>query len=94
MGEDKLHLTVRNRAEVIFDGNILALSSVNDTGPFDVLPEHANFISLIQGSIKFLDENSRNHEIPVDNGVLRVRENKIVAYLGIRKETSSQGAGN
>lgn len=86
MADSKLYLTVRNRVQVLFEGNVLAMSSVNDSGPFDVLPQHANFISLVQQYIRILDENNRNHEIAVDNGVLRVRENRAVAYLGVRNE--------
>ncbi len=43
-----IRVRARSREEVTFEGEALALTSVNDKGKFDVLPNHANFISLIK----------------------------------------------
>jgi len=40
---EKIHVTVRNRTRVLFDGDVKAVTSKNDTGIFDILPEHSNF---------------------------------------------------
>jgi F0F1-type ATP synthase epsilon subunit len=81
---DNLTLFVRDRERVLFTGAVRAVSSVNKKGKFDILPKHANFISLVgQTLIVQLPEGGRR-EIQVDNGILRVVRNKIEVYLGIK----------
>ncbi len=43
-------LTVRilTPKRVLFEGAALSVSSINSDGPFDILPEHANFITIVQ----------------------------------------------
>ncbi|OGY27860.1 MAG: hypothetical protein A3F33_03475 [Candidatus Woykebacteria bacterium RIFCSPHIGHO2_12_FULL_43_10] len=45
---ETLRVVIRNPKTVLFDGNVTALSSSNKQGNFDVLPGHANFITLIK----------------------------------------------
>lgn len=79
----KLSVTVRDREGALFQGEAEAVSSFNETGPFDVLPLHANFISLIRNSITLIIPNSAPKEIALNSGVLKVRENKVEVYVGI-----------
>ena len=47
---DKNTLTVKiiSPTQTIFDGEAYSISSVNSLGKFDILPYHANFITLVQ----------------------------------------------
>ena len=45
---EKLLLVIRDRTTLLFQGEVMAVSSFNDKGPFDILPQHANFISIIK----------------------------------------------
>ena len=78
-----LRVAVRDRAGVLFDGVAEALSSYNTKGPFDVLPLHTNFISLISRSVTLHLGERLKKEIPVASGVLVVRENNVEVYLGV-----------
>jgi F0F1-type ATP synthase epsilon subunit len=49
--ENTLQLVIRTRQDMLYQGRVKAVSSVNDTGPFDVLAHHAYFISVIQKQI-------------------------------------------
>lgn len=78
-----LMVKVRSREGLLFDGRVYAISSTNDIGPFDVLPLHANFVSVIQNFLIItLVDGSKKH-IQVDKGLIRVRENKADIFLGI-----------
>ena len=77
-------LKIRNRENIIFDGLVSSISSVNDTGKFDILPEHANFISLIKDVITIRDVGGKTREIKIGSGILRVLNNRASIYLGIR----------
>lgn len=78
-----LEVVVRNREGVVFSGNVFAVSSVNDVGPFDILSGHANFICTIKDKIVIHKTKHEKQEIVVESGILRVKDNKIEAYLGI-----------
>ena len=80
---EKLLVIVRDRNTLIFQGQVEAVSSFNDIGPFDVLPRHANLISLIKQVIILHLTDKTKKRIEITSGVLKVRENKIEVYLGI-----------
>ncbi|MEK7526187.1 MAG: hypothetical protein AAB546_01765 [Patescibacteria group bacterium] len=81
---NQLQLTVRDRTTTLFNGEIKNLSSVNEKGKFDILGEHANFISIVKEKLIVRLLDGKQQEIPIDQGVLKVRENKIVIFLGIK----------
>ena len=80
---EKLLVIVRDRNTLIFQGQVEAVSSFNDMGPFDVLPRHANFISLIKQAIILHLMDKTEKRIEVTSGVMKVRENNLEVYLGI-----------
>ena len=80
---EKIHVTVRNRTQLLFNDNVKSLTSKNDTGTFDILPEHANFISLIGGSLIIRKLDGQKQEIPVRNGVIKVKDNAIYCYIDL-----------
>lgn len=80
---EKIHVTVRNRTQILFSDDVKSLTSKNDTGIFDILPEHSNFISLIGGSLIIGKMDGQKQEIPVRNGVIKVKDNAIYCYIDL-----------
>ncbi|OGM15210.1 hypothetical protein A2V56_04290 [Candidatus Woesebacteria bacterium RBG_19FT_COMBO_42_9] len=80
-----LYLKVRNRELLIFDGPVKSVTSFNDKGFFDVLPQHANFISLIRRLLAFRDTGDQKREIKFDSAIMRVYRENIDVYLGIKR---------
>ena len=80
--EPKIHVIIKNRENVYFDDDVTAVSSFNDVGLFDILPMHENFISLIKNKI-ILHNKQGVKELKIDQGLLKVRNNKVDIYLGI-----------
>lgn len=77
------HLLVRSRQGIVFEGDVKSLSSYNDEGKFDILAQHANFISLIQKSLVIYDMNNNVKELNLENALLRNRGNYVEVYLGV-----------
>jgi len=81
---DKFHLKVASREGVVFDGEVESITSYNEKGKFDVLAQHANFISLIKKSLSVtVSGEGVNKELTFDTALIRVRENNVEVYLGI-----------
>ncbi|TSC74765.1 MAG: Uncharacterized protein G01um101433_1000 [Parcubacteria group bacterium Gr01-1014_33] len=67
----------------LWEKGYCAVSSLNERGEFDVLPLHANFISLIRSKLIITQKGNTIKEIPLGAGVLAVRGNGVEVYIGI-----------
>lgn len=54
MAQNVLKVKILSPTQTIFDGEAVSVSSVNTDGKFDILPFHANFITLVQKKPIFL----------------------------------------
>jgi F0F1-type ATP synthase epsilon subunit len=72
------------RESLLFEGRVLSLTSSNDKGKFDILANHANFISIIKGFLIYRDTVGQEHNLKVDNGILRFRDNQAQIFLGLK----------
>ena len=66
-----------------FVGLAEAVSSKNRLGNFDILPRHANFISLIFDELIIHTLDKRKIVYKFQRGVLETSENKVRIFLGI-----------
>ena len=66
-----------------FQVKAISVSSENRLGPFDILPEHANFISLISKHLIVLTLDKKKHYFQFKRGVLEVYKNKVRIFLEI-----------
>jgi len=78
-----LDVTVLNPEKIIFDGKAMAISSVNKNGIFDILPFHANFISIIKESVTIYETQEKQQKISLEKGIVKVFENHVIVFLGI-----------
>lgn len=83
MNKDFIELIIQERNGKIYDGKVKSVSSVNQKGPFDILPEHEQFVSTLNSYIiaRLEDDNEKRWEI--ENGILRVKDGVVEIYLGI-----------
>lgn len=68
-----------------FDGRAFSISAVNATGPFDILPKHHNFISLLSPCdlvIRTVDE-SDDRVIRISGGIMHVKADKVIVFLDV-----------
>ncbi len=62
-------------------GYVRSVSSVNERGPFDILPMHENFVTVATGNITAVDENGRPLEFNVQKGVVDVSNNIVKVFV-------------
>ncbi len=77
-----IEIVVKNKQNVIFNESVVALTSYNEQGVFDILPMHENFISIIKDKVIIHKKTGENYEIKLTTGVLKAADNKINIYLG------------
>ena len=78
-----IQLLAMSRENVIYQGEVFSLTSVNEKGVFDILPMHANFISLISAKLIIGEKDGNKREIKIKNGLLRTQQNKVEVYVGL-----------
>ena len=81
-----INVVIRNRNTVLFHDKISSVTSYNDKGVFDILPEHENFISLIKNSVIIHKNKNETHEIKINNGVVRVYNNNVFFYVNFEEQ--------
>ncbi|HCS78830.1 TPA: hypothetical protein DIV55_03725 [Patescibacteria group bacterium] len=81
----ELQLTIRSREGVLFTDTVQSLTAKNSSGTFDILPEHENFITLVDESVAVTTSAGQRITIPISNALLKVSRNQVSIYLGIRK---------
>ena len=76
-------LKIQTKQGISFNDNVKAITSFNEKGIFDVLPQHENFISVIKDKIIIHTKDGKDKEMKIDNGVLKVYENEAHILLSI-----------
>ena len=71
MREEKIHLRVLTRGEMLYEGDVTSFTSVNELGKFDVLIEHANFISMVKDYLIIRERVGRELKIKIAQGIYR-----------------------
>jgi F0F1-type ATP synthase epsilon subunit len=79
-----LTVVIKNKDKTLFEGQAYAISSINDKGPFDILPQHENFITLIKNNIIVHTTPKEKVEIQIENGLARVSENKVDMFVNFK----------
>lgn len=84
MTSKALQIKIYAPFKVYFNGPGDSLSASNETGPFDVLVGHKNFMSLLKsGEITVRQKGKPDYKLNVDRGVLHVRENNVSVFLDV-----------
>jgi len=82
-----MNLSIRSRNKLIFHGEVEYVSSINNTGPFDILSNHANFITLIKESIVMGLKGGKVKKYLIRNGVMRVHKDQIDTFINLSAST-------
>lgn len=68
--------------EIVWSGEALSLSSENSEGVFDILPGHANFMTLIKHTnVNLISEGSEEVSFSLEHGVLYFNEDEAKIYV-------------
>ncbi|WP_455666540.1 ATP synthase F1 subunit epsilon [Phocaeicola sp.] len=81
---EELHLIVVSPESTLFDGKVEMVTLPGEVGSFTVLYDHAPLISsLVQGEIKYREEDELEKSIGISSGFVEVRDNIVSACVEI-----------
>ncbi len=82
-GRPIMHIKVYSPFRVYFDEDGYSISGVNGTGPFDILPRHHNFISLLSScDLSIVGIRGEQH-IRISGGLMHVKSDEVIVFLDI-----------
>jgi len=84
-GSTSLKVIARAPFHIYYEGDAVSLSAFNTVGPFDVLPGHADFFSMLTACKVSIDNGIDKDLITFEirNGILTVRDDEVMLFANI-----------
>lgn len=86
----RLNLLIMTPEDTLYNGTVASLTCHNPKGTFDVLPEHTNFMSMIDKILIIRHLDGSTKEIPVYDAILQVKENNVAVLINFKQQQSQQ----
>jgi len=80
---DFLTVRVNSPDKILWEGTAVWVSSKNAQGPFDILPMHANFLSILENEKIRINTGTEIKEYTFPNSVIYVHSNHVYIYTHI-----------
>lgn len=80
-----MRVMVQSSQKVYFDEPAESLSGLNEAGPFDILPHHHNFISLLSAGDLVIRRGGQAAEarIKISGGLMHVKADEVIVFLDV-----------
>ena len=76
-------MSIKSRKANLFRGLAYSVTASNNRGVFDILPGHANYVTLIDDLVTVDIGMSSEQKIKIEKGVLTTTRNKVEIYAGL-----------
>jgi len=78
--DDILTVSINSPDKLIWEGKAYAVSSINSKGAFDILPRHANFITIIENEDITVHMSNRTKSYTFPYAVIYAHNNYVQIY--------------
>ena len=82
-GAATMHVKVYSPFKVYFDEAAESISAVNQTGPFDILPQHHNFMTLLSPCELSIRIAGKEQKIRISRGIMHVKADQVIVFLDV-----------
>lgn len=80
----KMFVKVYAPFRVYYEDYADSVSALNDTGPFDILPQHHKFLTLLNPcDVIVRKKGKEDSKIKINRGIMFVQENKVMVFLDV-----------
>jgi len=81
--ESVMHVKVYSPFKVYFNGSAKSISATNETGPFDILPRHHNFMTLISPGDIIVRTDRNEETFRISRGIMHVKSDQVIVFLDV-----------
>lgn len=80
----QFHLKIYSPFKIYYEGDVDSFSAANDTGPFDILARHHNFLTLLTPcDMRIKTAGKEDEVIKITRGIMQVKADYVVVYLDV-----------
>jgi len=69
--------------QVYFEGEGYSISGVNETGPFDILPHHHNFLCMLIPSELVITTPYEVKRVKISHALMHVKAEKVTVFVDV-----------
>lgn len=83
-GKPSMAVKVYAPFQMYFEGDAYSVSAVNETGPFDILPRHHNFLCmLVPCSLVVKPVEGESKTIKIHRALMHVKADSVVVFMDV-----------
>lgn len=81
--DNQMNVKIYAPFKIYYDGLAESISAENLTGPFDVLPQHHNFMTLLSPCEILVRSEGREEKIKINRGIMHVKKDEVIVFLDV-----------
>lgn len=81
--DTELKVIARAPFEIYYEGPAKVVSASNKVGPFDILPGHADFFSILIPGDVTVETTTEPITFKITNGIVAVRDNEVMMFVNM-----------
>lgn len=78
-----MHAKVYSPFKTYFDDDAYSVTAENKTGPFDILPRHHNFMTLLGACDITIRSPRGEKKIRISQGIMHVKKDRVIVFLDV-----------
>ena len=82
-GKQTLAIKVYAPFKVYYEGKGYSISAVNETGPFDILPRHHNFLCMLVPGSLIIETPEGRKIIKISRALMHVKAESVVVFMDV-----------
>lgn len=80
---DVLQVRINSPEKLLWEGEAISVSSKNSQGPFDILPYHTNFVTILEDVVIKVNTGHEIKDFTFPHSVMYVHSNRVYIYTNI-----------
>lgn len=82
-GKPTMAVKVYAPFQIYYEGEAFSVSAINDTGPFDILPHHHNFLCMLVPCVLTIQTADGEKKIKVSRALMHVKAEKVIVFMDV-----------
>ncbi len=78
-----VHVKIYAPYKVYFEGQAESITATSQTGTFDILPQHHNFITLLVPCDVIVRTQNGEETVRIQGGIMHVKADSIIVFLDV-----------
>jgi len=69
--------------KIYYEGKGYSISATNETGPFDILPHHHNFLCMLIPGMLRIQTPEGKKEFKISRALMNVKADRVVVFVDV-----------